>query len=378
MKRGRGAGSPGEPRATAPRHSAGSARRSAPDSRRTPRSRARRLAQVRPVEHRRPAAGNPDASRSWWCRRPTRPRGRPGRARGGAGASGASARHALFGRHGYAGNAWQPRIARHGVQHASRHGHSSAGRDRSGCTAAPARGNANTRTGGRDVRPGVKLLGKTPEDAGTRHARPCAALRWTMSSGNATLASHPLHWRGVGYGVRLLKLPGQWAAAVPAYHSGQVGGSTAPEGTIGCPSTITRPASRPTGDNAPLPCPHDRRRPVGRPAGRPTGRNSCARKKRSAHQRKKRHLTAASQEPTPRRRSTKTRSHRRISAVPDRRSHLLMANRAEAQHLAGDAAAATASLAAASAIATDVGAGPSSEISVALARVSTLMASART
>jgi len=57
---------------------------------------------------------------------------------------------------------------------------------------------------------------------------------------------------------------------------------------------------------------------------------------------------------------------------------LLMANRAEAQHLAGDAAAATASLAAASAIATDVGAGPSSEISVALARVSTLMASART
>jgi tetratricopeptide (TPR) repeat protein len=60
------------------------------------------------------------------------------------------------------------------------------------------------------------------------------------------------------------------------------------------------------------------------------------------------------------------------------RMGLLVVSRAEAQYLAGDAAAATASLAAASAIATQVGAGPSSEIGLELARVSTLMASART
>jgi predicted ATPase len=59
------------------------------------------------------------------------------------------------------------------------------------------------------------------------------------------------------------------------------------------------------------------------------------------------------------------------------RMGLLVISAAEAQYLAGDAAAATASLAAASAIATEVGAGPSSEIGVALARVSTLTASAR-
>ncbi|HJW52673.1 MAG TPA: tetratricopeptide repeat protein [Burkholderiaceae bacterium] len=56
---------------------------------------------------------------------------------------------------------------------------------------------------------------------------------------------------------------------------------------------------------------------------------------------------------------------------------VLLTSRAEAHYLAGDAVAATASLAAASAIAAEVGAGPTSEIGLALARVSTLIAPPR-
>jgi len=52
---------------------------------------------------------------------------------------------------------------------------------------------------------------------------------------------------------------------------------------------------------------------------------------------------------------------------------VLLASRSEAMHLAGDAAAATASLAAAASIAIDVSAGPASEIGLALARVRTLI-----
>jgi len=57
---------------------------------------------------------------------------------------------------------------------------------------------------------------------------------------------------------------------------------------------------------------------------------------------------------------------------------VLLTSRAEARYLAGDAATATASLAAAAAIAAEVGAGPTSEVGLALARVSTLIASPRT
>jgi len=56
---------------------------------------------------------------------------------------------------------------------------------------------------------------------------------------------------------------------------------------------------------------------------------------------------------------------------------VLLTSRAEAQYLAGDAVAATASLAAASAIAAEVGAGPTSEVGRALARVNTLIAPPR-
>jgi predicted ATPase/DNA-binding winged helix-turn-helix (wHTH) protein len=53
---------------------------------------------------------------------------------------------------------------------------------------------------------------------------------------------------------------------------------------------------------------------------------------------------------------------------------VLLTSRAEANYLAGDAVAATESLAAASAIAAELGAGPTSEVGLALARVSTLIA----
>ena len=52
---------------------------------------------------------------------------------------------------------------------------------------------------------------------------------------------------------------------------------------------------------------------------------------------------------------------------------VLLTSRAEAHHLAGDTAAATASLAAATAIAAEVGAGPASEMGLALARVRALI-----
>jgi len=52
---------------------------------------------------------------------------------------------------------------------------------------------------------------------------------------------------------------------------------------------------------------------------------------------------------------------------------VLLTSRAEAYHSAGDAAAATASLAAAMAIAAEVGAGPAFEIGLALARVRALI-----
>ena len=56
---------------------------------------------------------------------------------------------------------------------------------------------------------------------------------------------------------------------------------------------------------------------------------------------------------------------------------VLSTSRAEAHHLAGDAAAAAASLAAAASIAAELGAGPASEIGLALARVQALIDTAR-
>ena len=57
---------------------------------------------------------------------------------------------------------------------------------------------------------------------------------------------------------------------------------------------------------------------------------------------------------------------------------VLLTSRTEAHHLAGDTAAATASLAAAATVAAEVGAGPASEIGLALARVRELIESVRT
>jgi len=52
---------------------------------------------------------------------------------------------------------------------------------------------------------------------------------------------------------------------------------------------------------------------------------------------------------------------------------VLLTSRAEAHYLAGDTATATTSLASATAIAAEVGAGPASEIGLALARVRALI-----
>ena len=57
---------------------------------------------------------------------------------------------------------------------------------------------------------------------------------------------------------------------------------------------------------------------------------------------------------------------------------VLLTSRTEAHHFAGDTAAATASLAAAATVAAEVGAGPASEIGLALARVRELIESVRT
>ena len=57
---------------------------------------------------------------------------------------------------------------------------------------------------------------------------------------------------------------------------------------------------------------------------------------------------------------------------------VLLTSRAEAYQLAGEAAAATASVAEAATLATEVGAGPASEIGLALARVRGLIATIRT
>ena len=161
---------------------------------------------MKAVEHPGARSGNPGASRSW-----SRPRGQAWVAHTGGGATAVIVRRARDARRGCAGTVARPRAVRPGALRASRRGHSSADRGRSGCKAALARGTARTRTGGRDARPGGGLLGgKLPEAASPSRSH---ALRWTTTSGNATLAPHPL-LACVGYGVRL-SLPGKWPSPYP-------------------------------------------------------------------------------------------------------------------------------------------------------------------
>jgi hypothetical protein len=89
---------------------------------------------------------------------------------GAAGASGANAPRGPSGRRDCAGNDVRLHAATPGVPRANTLGRSSADRGHSDCTAAPARGNARTRTGGRDGRPAAGSSGGLP-----RHAR--GALR---------------------------------------------------------------------------------------------------------------------------------------------------------------------------------------------------------
>jgi hypothetical protein len=216
--RGRDAGSLGAPTATAPRRSASSARRSAWRSRRGRPARARWLARMKAVEHPGPGSRNPGASRSCCCRRPSRRRGDPMACTiGVAGANVASVRRARCGLPGCIGIDGRSGGASPRAPSASRRDRSSADRGRSDCTAAPARGNAHTRTGGRDARPGSGLLGgKLPEATKTEPMPTLLALDDGVRQCNtgAAFATGVCRVRRAVLAARLI------AAAVPAY-SGQ-------------------------------------------------------------------------------------------------------------------------------------------------------------
>ena len=190
------------------------------------------------VEHPGSESGNPGASRSCRCRRPSGRRRDPVECTVGvADAIVASARRARCGRPGCIGIDGRSGGASRRAPRASRRDRSSAGRGRSGCTAAPARGTARTRTGGRNARPGVGLLGgKLPEAANTEpmpHAALDAGVR--QCNTGAAFATSVCRVRRAVLAARLI------AAAVPAY-SGHGGRSTAD----GCPRpTPSRGQSRP-------------------------------------------------------------------------------------------------------------------------------------
>ena len=219
------------------------------------------------------------------------------RALGAAGASGATAPRGPGGRRDCAGNGVRPHDATPGAPRVNTLDRSSAGRGRSGCTAAPARGNARTRTGGRDGRPAAGSSGGLP-----RHAS-ALQCRVTPDSG---IHCHriPLHRRGVGHGVRF-QLPRQEADAVPAYHSGTA--HVVPHS----PSSAAHQSTRPVRQAA---------LQGGLPDDFPRAQRS-AQKRRLAAAYQKRRLTTA---------WPKALSRRRISALPDRRSQRLPDRRCRA------------------------------------------------
>jgi hypothetical protein len=127
---------------------------------------------------------------------------------GAAGANGVNAPRGPGGRRDCAGNGVRLHAATPGVPRANTLGRSSAGRGRSDCIAAPAGGNARTRTGGRDGRPAAQFLGRAPE----AHA---SALQCRATPpGGIHCDRIPLHRRGVGHGVRF-QLPRQRPTPCP-------------------------------------------------------------------------------------------------------------------------------------------------------------------
>ena len=148
---GRGAGTPGAATLAGEHRSDGRSRRRwmAPGAAASPPGRCRPVrmrrcrASMRPVEQPPPGAGNPGASR--YVRRRRRRRRRHD-----AGASGAIVPNGPCGRGASADSGGPPLAEPRHAPGASRAGRSSGCRDRSGCTARPARGNGRTGTGGPD------------------------------------------------------------------------------------------------------------------------------------------------------------------------------------------------------------------------------------
>jgi hypothetical protein len=144
---------------------------------------------MRSVEQPLPARGNPGASRCWGCS----PRQQRRRVRPGAHASAANARRAPSGHGGFVGSAGPPHGGVRAVLRRSTRARSSAGRDRSGCTAAPARGSGCTGTSGQNapLRHSTSALMAEVLDAPTCAVQHC----W---------CTHRRDDRGVGHGAACL------------------------------------------------------------------------------------------------------------------------------------------------------------------------------
>ena len=257
------------------------------------------------VEHRRGCQGNPDASR---CLHRHRHRHRPasspeGRCGGGGCASAASARRGPCVRRGCVGSDWLPRAARRRAPGSNRCVCSSADRGRSGCKAGPGQSSGRTGTNGPNRRCAPR---------GSPSPR-C----WTDASQRATLWRHRLTRHGVGRGTvdqppsdgplpRPTTSASSRVVQRAARHLSQARRATARSERCrrpfrADPSRRAPPASRRINRVASPAWP-----PSGRPCRRRTHRRSCAVRQPSR------------QAPG----NANPRPHRRISAVPDRRSQL--------------------------------------------------------
>lgn len=251
------------------------------------------------VEHRQGCQGNPDASR---CLHRPRPASSPEDRDGDGGcASAANAPRGPCARHGCVGSDWPPRVARRRAPDSNNWECSSADRGRSGCTAGPGRSTVRTGTSGRN--------------------RPCAPRGspsprcWTDASQRATLWRHRLTRHGVGRGTvdqppsdgplpRPTTSASSRVVQRAARHPPQARRATARSERCrrpfrAHPSRHVSPASRRI-NGVPSPA----WPPSGRPCRRRTHRRSCA-------------VNQPSREALG---NAKPRPHRRIGAVPDRRS----------------------------------------------------------
>ncbi len=196
---------------------------------------------MRPVEPPLPVWGNPGASRCW--RRQSRPRRwhvRPP----GAHANAASVRRAPSGRGGFADSAGQPHGGAHAVLRWSIRARNSAGRDRSGCTAAPARGSGCIGTSGEiaPLRHGTSAFAAEALDA-----LRCSVQHWCCT--------HRRDDRGVGHGAaclchevsrrRVRLMPSAGIAVVAPSHGARRAAYSALSAATPCLNDTTSPGRPP-------------------------------------------------------------------------------------------------------------------------------------